>query len=68
MRATDLREPSRLLLQIKAEAGILEESKIDLTNVLIHIILTHRNLSLEEYLESSLVHLFFTEEEKISDS
>ena len=46
----------------------MEESKIDLTNVLIHIILTHRNLSLEEYLESSLVHLFFTEEEKISDS
>ena len=46
----------------------MEESKIDLTNVLIHIILTHRNLSLEEYLESSLVHLFFTEKEKISDS
>ena len=46
----------------------MEESKIDFTNVLIHVILTHRNLSLEEYLESSLVHLFFTEEEKFSDS
>ena len=46
----------------------MEESKIDFTNVLIHIIWTHRNLSLEKYLESSLVHLFFTEEENFSDS
>lgn len=40
----------------------MEESKIAFTNFLIHIILIHRNLNLEKYLESALVHLFLTGE------